>query len=102
MKRNVNEKYINNYNPVILAMWQANKDIQPIGSVLYCNRPIQLENLCLHQFASCWKVKAKKIYNYDDENEDENLDEEIELESFKLLNSQILICKRKNHAIINT
>ena len=50
----------------------------------YCNRPIQLEILCLHQFASCWKVKAKKIYNYDDENEYENLDEEIELESFKM------------------
>ena len=33
MKRNVNEKYINNYNPVILEMWQANMDIQPIGSV---------------------------------------------------------------------
>ena len=42
MKRNVNEKYINNYNPVILEMWQANMDIQPIGSVF----GIQYSLLC--------------------------------------------------------
>jgi hypothetical protein len=33
MKRSSTDKFINNYNPIILDMWQANMDIQPIGTV---------------------------------------------------------------------
>jgi hypothetical protein len=33
MKRNKEELFINNYHPTILNMWQANMDIQPIGTV---------------------------------------------------------------------
>ena len=33
MKRSKNETTINNYNPTILKLWQANMDIQPVGSM---------------------------------------------------------------------
>ncbi|KAG5666270.1 hypothetical protein PVAND_017605 [Polypedilum vanderplanki] len=32
LKRNSNETYINNYNPEILKLWNANMDIQPCGN----------------------------------------------------------------------
>lgn len=216
MKRNKDELFINNYHPIILNMWQANMDIQPIGTVFgiafyvakyvakeepvliqkkihdaikeiknstnnefvnkirnvaniiiknrersaqeaayvlcslklressrstvfvntkppqhrtrlvrkesllntefdeedfcsdifdkYTSRPIVLENLCLHQFASEYKVKPKKTNSFDDENEDcsEEEEEVTELLSLKLLNSQIHIQKRKKAAVIKT
>jgi hypothetical protein len=215
MKRNKEELFINNYHPTILNMWQANMDIQPIGTVFgiafyvakyvakeepvmiqkkihdaikeiknssnnefvnkirnvaniiiknrersaqeaayvlcslklressrstvfintkppqhrtrlvrkesllntefdeedfcsdifdkYTSRPLSLENLCLHQFASEYKIKPKKKSNFDDENEDcSEEDEELENLSLKLLNSQINIQKRKKAAVIKT
>ena len=33
MKRKKDELFINNYHPTKLNMWQANMDIQPIGTV---------------------------------------------------------------------
>jgi len=216
MKRNNDEKNINNYNPTILGMWGANMDIQPIGTVFgiafyvakyvskeepifiqkqihdalkqiknsnnndfvhkirnvsniiiknrersaqeaayvicslplrdssratvfvntkpalnrtrlvrkesllneefdesdfcsdifdkYTNRPIQLENLCLHHFASYWKVVVKKKLNFDDDNEDLNneINEEMEQLSYKLINSNLEIKKRKKPAVVKT
>src|SRR5699024_9839510 len=32
LKRTENEKMINNYNPILLAIWGANMDIQPVGN----------------------------------------------------------------------
>ena len=68
----------------------------------YTKRPIVLENLCLHKFASFWKVKTIKKVNYDDENEDENIEEDVEALTHKLIDSQITIQKRKKPAVVKT
>jgi len=36
IKRKVNEKSVNNYNPTILKAWQANMDIQPVLDTYAC------------------------------------------------------------------
>jgi hypothetical protein len=50
IKRSVEERYINDYNPILLLIWKANMDIQYIHE----------KSLVLNRYITCYVTKSEK------------------------------------------
>ncbi|XP_076397900.1 uncharacterized protein LOC143266155 [Megachile rotundata] len=124
LKRTVNEVMVNNYNPTLLKLWEANMDIQPCGNVTavayyiakyaryetsffnnifdrYAKRPDSLENLSLAEFAVRYETVASGMWTEEDgDAELRNDDEETSRSRFIKLKDNTPMRIRNKAAVL--